>query len=111
MHVILGLMKKILEWMFELFAKLEALEEEATIGSTTYQFCQAIVKARDSAAEYVAFLKTEFKSAAGTIEGKREKKSQFNERDWKGNRPCPNGKKWCPARCDKKKAANIEIRV
>ena len=51
MHVILGLMKKILEWIFKLFAKLEALEEEATVGFTTYQFRQAIVEARDSAAE------------------------------------------------------------
>ena len=72
MHVILGLMKKILDWMFKLFAKLEALEEEATVGSTTYQFCQAIVEARDSAIEYAAFLKAEFKSAIDTIEGKRE---------------------------------------
>ena len=55
-----------------MFARLKALEEEATVGSTTYQFCQAIVKVRDSVAEYVAFLKTEFKSAADTIEGKRE---------------------------------------
>ena len=55
-----------------MFAKLEALEEKATVGSTTYQFRQAIVEARDSAAEYVAFLKTEFKSAIDTIEGKRE---------------------------------------
>ena len=65
-------MKKILEWMFKVFAKLEALEEEATVGSTTYQFHQAIVEARDSAAEYVAFPKTRFKSAADTIEGKKE---------------------------------------
>ena len=72
MHVILGLMKKILEWMLKLFAKLEALEEEATVGSTTYQFRQAIVEARDSTAEYAAFLNTGFKSAVDTIEGKRE---------------------------------------
>ena len=69
MHVILGLMKKILEWMRKLFAKLEALEEEATVGFTTFQFRQAIVEARGSAAEHAAFLKTEFKS---TIEGRRE---------------------------------------
>ena len=58
--------------MFKLFAKLEALEEEATVGSTTYQFRQAIVEARDRAADYTAFLKTTFKSAVDTIEGKRE---------------------------------------
>ena len=34
MHVILGLMKKILEWIFKMFAKLEALEEKATVGHT-----------------------------------------------------------------------------
>ena len=68
----IGIDEKILEWMLKLFAKLEALEEEATVGRTTYQFCQAIVEARDSAAEYAAFLKIEFKSAVDTINGKRE---------------------------------------
>ena len=72
MHVILGLMKNIFEWMFKFFTKLEAVEEEATVGSATYKFCQATVKARDSATEYATFLKTEFKSAVDTIEGKRE---------------------------------------
>ena len=65
-------MKKILEWIFKLFAKLEALEDKATVGHTTYQFRQAIVEARDRAAEYITFLKTEFKSVVDTIEGKRE---------------------------------------
>ena len=54
-------MKKILEWIFKLFAKLEALEDKATVGHTTYQFRQAIVEARDRAAEYITFLKTEGK--------------------------------------------------
>ena len=38
MHVILGLTKKIVEWIFALYAKLEALEEEKTKGQTTNRF-------------------------------------------------------------------------
>ena len=55
-----------------MFAKLEALEDKATVGHTTYQFRQAIVEARDRHAKYVAFPKTDFKSVVDTIEGKRK---------------------------------------
>ena len=35
MHVILGLTKKIYEWMLKLYRKLEELEENKTVGNTT----------------------------------------------------------------------------
>jgi len=56
MHVILGLTKKIYEWL---------------------QFRQAIVDARDTAKEYVEFLKSEFKDEIHAIEGKREQAAQI----------------------------------
>ena len=84
--------------MLKLFAKNEALEEETTVGPTTYQFCQGIVEARDSAVEYVAFLQTDIKSAIDTIKGKREKHSQIHERKWEGNGPCQYGKIWLPSK-------------
>ena len=71
MHVILGLTKKIYEWMLKLYRKLEELEENKTAGNTTYQFRQAIVETRDHAIEYGTFLKTKFNGAIDSIEGKR----------------------------------------
>ena len=93
MHVILGLTKKIYEWLLKLFCKLEALEEEATVGSTTYQFCQAIVEARDSATDYAT---THHPQDAVPVRNrhhrrKEGRKFQANERNWEGNQTYGNG--------------------
>ena len=55
-----------------MFSALEKLEEEKIEGRATHQFLQAIVDARDTAKEYLQFLKNEFKDEIHTIEGKRE---------------------------------------
>ena len=73
MHVILGLTKKFYDWLVKMYTKLEALEEEKTIGRTTHQFRQLIVEARDNATEYCSFLTSELGGGIDTIEGKRAK--------------------------------------
>ena len=72
MHVILGLTKKIVEWILALWAKLEALEEEKIKGHTTYQFPQSVMEARDISMEYEKFLTQEFQGMVDTIEGKKK---------------------------------------
>ena len=72
MHVILGLTKKIVEWILALLAKLGELEEEKTTGHTTYQFRQSVVNARDNSVEYGEFLTQEFQGMVDTIEGKKK---------------------------------------
>ena len=64
-------MGKIYDWLLKLFARLEELEEEKTVGQTTHQFRQAIAAARDQAREYTSHLKREFMDTIDTIEGKR----------------------------------------
>ena len=71
-HVILGLTKKIVEWILALWAKLKALEKEKTKGHTTYQFRQSVVEARDISVEYGEFLTQEFQGMVDTIEGKKK---------------------------------------
>jgi hypothetical protein len=71
MHVILGLTKKIYDWMLKLFSRLEALEEGKTKGKTTPQFRQAIEESRDHAHRYSVFLMSEFKGTVEAIEGKK----------------------------------------
>ena len=61
MHVILGLTKKVYEWMITLYQKLGEFEEKKTAGNTTYQFHQAIVETLSSAIRYGTFLKTKLK--------------------------------------------------
>ena len=72
MHVILGLTKKIVEWIETLFAKLEALEEEKTKGATTFQFRQAVTEARDSVVAYEEWLLHKFKGVVDSVEGKKK---------------------------------------
>ena len=55
----------------KLFAKLETLEEEKTVGRTTHQFRQAVSAAREHASNYSSHLQREFADGINTIEGKR----------------------------------------
>ena len=71
MHIILGLTKKIYEYLLELFRRLEEMEEEKTEGHVTYQFRQGIAEAKDNAQKYVEFLNAEFNDDIQTVEKKR----------------------------------------
>ena len=71
MHVILGLAKKIHEWLLKLFMRLEALEEEKSKDKTTHQFRQAIIEATGQTDRYREFLMRSFQDVIGTIDGKK----------------------------------------
>ena len=51
-HTVLGITKKIVDWMVELYAKLESLGEEKTKGHVTYQLRQLVVETWDNSLKY-----------------------------------------------------------
>ena len=71
MHVILGLMEN-LEWIETLLAKLVALQEEKTKGTTTFQFRQVFTESQDSVVAYEEWLLHKFKGVIDSIEGKKK---------------------------------------
>ena len=71
MHIILGITKKIYEWLLKLFTTLEHLEEQKNKGRTTYQFRQVVEEAIKNSNRYVEFLKSEFKAEVESIDSKR----------------------------------------
>ena len=77
MYVILGLTENIYDWLLTMFSVLEKQKEEKTEGRATHQFHQAIVEARDTAKEYLQFLKNKFKDEIHTIEGKRDEAAKI----------------------------------
>jgi hypothetical protein len=69
-HVILGLTKKIVEWILILWSRIETLKEEKTTGHTMYHCCQVVVEACDYAIEYVAHLKKELEGITNAVRGR-----------------------------------------
>jgi len=80
MHVILGLTKKIVDWILTLFTKLESLKEAKTKGVTTYHFRQRTAEAIEKVVEYEEFLLCEFVGLVQSVEGKKKEVQTLMER-------------------------------
>ena len=70
MHIILGLTKKIYDYLLALFSRLEEMEEEKSKGHVTYQFRDGIAEAKEHARKYIDHLQNEFKDHVETVEKK-----------------------------------------
>ena len=70
MHIILGLTKKIYDYLLALFSRLEEMEEEKTQGHVPYQFRDGIKEAKENARKYIDHLQNEFKDHVETVEKK-----------------------------------------
>ena len=56
MHIILGLAKKIYDYLLALFSWLEEMEEGETKGGVTYQFRDGIAEAKENTRKYIEHL-------------------------------------------------------